>query len=265
MTPTPLDRAHAAAEAPGAAGDARARFYALLLETPLCVPVEPQPDGAAPKPMVFALEDGPVALGFDDDARMAAFFEAPTEYVTLPGRALAALLAQAGLGLGLNLGDAPSAALLDADLMRWLAAEMGGGLDAAELTGPLTLAAPTGATPGLLAALADRLAGFPGMAAGAWIARLGPEGAPGRLTVLLLPADGAVRGAQALAAELGRAAAPHAPAGEDVTVGVLTRDHPLLQPAARHGLDLLSAPRHASDDAPQPKAAPTPPQPPILR
>ncbi|MFN3613001.1 MAG: SseB family protein [Rubrimonas sp.] len=261
MTLTPLDRAHAAAEAPGAPDDARARFYALLLETPLCVPVEPQAGDAGPKPLVFALEDGPVALGFDDDARMAAFFEAPTEYVTLPGRALATLLAQAGLGLGLNLGEAPSAALLDADLVRWIAAEMGGGLDAAELTGPLTLASPEGATPGLLAALAERLAAFPGMVAGAWLARLGPEGAPGRLTALILPADAAVRGAQALAAELGRAAAPHAPVGEDVAVGLLNRDHPLIEPARRRGIDLLAAPT----DIPRPERAPATPRPPVLR
>lgn len=257
MSLTALDHAHAAADD---SDEARARFYALLLETPLCVPVEPQPEGTALKPVVFALEDGPVALGFDDDARMAAFFEAPTDYVTLPGRALAALLAEAGLGLGLNLGDAPSASLLDAALLRWLAAEMGGELDAAELDGPLTVAAPAGATPGLLAALAERLAAFPGMAAGAWMVRVGADGAAGRLAVLLLPADAAVRGAQALAAELGRAAAPHAPTGEDVTVGVLTRAHPLLDPARRLGVDLLTAPK-----APRPTPAPTAPRPPVLR
>jgi hypothetical protein len=258
---TPLDRAHAAAEAPGAAPDARTRFYALLLESTLLLPVDPTPPDAPLQPMVFPLDDGPVALAFDDDARMAGFFGGPTEYVALPGRALAAALAEAGLGLGLNLGEAPSATLLDAAAVRWLAAEAGGGVDTADLSGALTLGPPSGATPGLLAALAERVAAFPGLIAEARLARLGPGGAPGRLTLLILPAPAARRAAEGLAAALGRAAAPHAPSGEEVAVGVLAEGHPLLGPARRLGADLAPPPA----PAPAAEAPPAPPRPPVLR
>lgn len=257
---TPLDRAHLAAEAPGAAPDARARFYALLMESALFCPVADAAEGAALKPLTFALEAGPVALAFDDDARMAAFFEAPTEYVTLPGRALAAALAEAGLGLGLNLGDAPSATLLDAATVAWLAAEMGGGVEAAALAGALTVGPPLGAEPGLCAALTGRLAGFPGMVAEAWLVRLGADGAAARLTLLFLPASAFARGAGALAGELGRAAQPYAPPGEEVATGALTEGHPLLRPARAQGLKLWPAP-----DAPETPAPQRPPAPPRLR
>jgi hypothetical protein len=160
--------------------------------------------------------------------------------------------------------------LLDADAVRWLAQEMGGGVAEADLSGALTLAPPAGAEPGLMAALAERLAQFPGLIEEARLARLGPEGAPGRLTLLLLPRPAAARAAEGLADALGRAAAPHAPQGEEVAIGVLTPDHALLGPARRLGMDLLSRP-----DAKQTSCAATPDadqtrstaegQPPILR
>ena len=162
---TPLDTAWAAC-GDGTDAQGRLRFFALLLETPLCVPLR-APDA----PLTVALDDGAAALGFDDDARMAAFFEAPTEYVTLTGRALAALLAARGLGLGLNFGDAPSAQVLDMAAVAWLAAEMGGRLEPEALEGPLRLSPPAGAGPALPAALAGKLADHPGMVAGAWLAR----------------------------------------------------------------------------------------------
>lgn len=257
---TPLDRAHLAAAADGAAPDARARFYALLLESALFCPVEQASQTGPLKPLVFALEGGPVALAFDDDARMAGFFDAPTEYVTLPGRALTAALAQAGLGLGLNLGDAPSAMLLAAADVAWIAAEMGGAVEAAAVAGALTVAAPLGAERGLLAALADRIAAHPGMIAEAWLVRLGVADAPGRLTLLFLPAEPFRRGAEALSAMLGRAAQPYAPAGEEVAVGVMTPDHPVLRSARAQGLRLWPDAPSASGPA-----VARPPAPPRLR
>jgi len=260
---TPLDRAARAAADPGAPADAQARVYALLLETALCVPVCPAGPDDAIRPQVFALSEGDAALAFDDDARMAAFFEGPTEYVALPGRALAALLADAGLGLGLNLGDAPSAMLLEAATMRWLAAQMGGALRA-DAAAAATVAPPRRADPALAAALAGRLAAFPGMVAEAWLVRLEGGDEPG-LTAALRLSPTAARApealAEALAAELGRAAAPFAPSGETVAIAALETTSPLLAAARR-----LGAPLHAPPDAPaRPAAAPAPPRPPKLR
>ncbi|TVQ56547.1 MAG: SseB family protein [Rhodobacteraceae bacterium] len=245
---TPLDAAHAAAEAPGAPESARLRFYALLLETTLCVPVEPGPEDAALRPRVFPLEAGPVALAFDDDGRMAGFFGGPTDYVSLTGRALAAAAAGAGVGLGLNL-DAPSATLLPAEAVAWLAAEMGGGAEAADLSGPVTVAAPTGIDGALLAALAERLAGLPGMVAEAWLVRLErPEAS--ELALLLLPAPAARRAGEGLAALLGRVAA--AAGAASVAVGLLDDGHALLGPARAKGVGLHPGP---APEAPAAKPA----------
>lgn len=257
---TPLDAAWLAVDA-GGGEDARLRFFALLLETDLCVPVRP---GEAGAPLAFDFSDGPAALAFDDDARMAAFFEAPTEYVSLSGRALAGELARAGLGLGLNFGDAPSAQLLDAQAIGWLAAEMGGRLEAEALEGPLRLGPPQGIDPALPAALAARAAAFPGMIAEAWLVRVGRDGpaetGPGRLVALVALAPAARRAAEGLCAALAAAAAPHAPAGEPVDAAALPAGDERLRAAARVGLPL-----HAPPSPPeQPRAAQIP-APPRLR
>jgi hypothetical protein len=252
---TPLDRAFLAAEADEAV---RPRFYALLVETALFAPVTPMPEDAPVAPQVFALETGPVALAFDDDARMAAFFEAPTEYVTLPGRDLIAALADAGLGLGLNLGEAPSATLLDAATVRWIAAEMGGEAEAADLSGAVTVAAPAGAPRALIAGLAERVAQMPGLVAEAWLVGMTPEAGARSLAVLVLPGPLAARAVSGVVTALGRAAAVHGAEAGAVSVGVLTEAHPLLRPARAQGLALH--PRAMPEAAPSPKPPAGPPR-----
>lgn len=261
-TMTPLDRAHAAAHAPGARDAAMARFYALLVETVLDVPVEPVPEDAPLRPLVFDLDTGPVALAFDDDARMAAFFEAPTEYVSLPGRSLIAALAERGLGLGLNLGEAPSATLLDAAAVRWIAAEMGGETEALDLSGALTLLPPRGAPRALPAALAERVAQWPGLLAEAWLVTLAAEGADPTLAVLMLPAAQGRRAVPGLVTALGRAAAVHGAEAGPVAVGVLDAGHPLLDAARRQGIALHPV---AAPAEPPAAPAPRPDAPPRLR
>jgi hypothetical protein len=246
---TPLDAAHAAAEVPGAEESARLRFYALLLETTLCVPVEAGPEDAPIRPRVFRLESGPVALAFDDDGRMAAFFGGPTDYVSLTGRALAAAAAEAGLGFGLNL-DAPSATLLSAEAVAWLADEMGGGAEAADLSGPVRVAPPAGADAPLLAALAERLASLPGMVAEAWLVRLERKEAA-ELALLVLPAPAARRAGEGIAALLGRVAA--ASGSAPLAVGLLDEGHALLAPARARGVGVHPGP------APEPVAKPAAP------
>lgn len=258
---TPLDAAHAAAEATGAPEAARLRFYALLLETTLCVPVEPGPEDAPIRPRVFPLSGGPVALAFDDDGRMAGFFDGPTDYVSLTGRALAAAAADAGLGLGVNL-DAPSATLLPPDAVAWLAAEMGEGAAAVDLSGTVTVAPPAGADAALLAALAETLAGLPGMAAEAWLVRLDREGASD-LALLLLPAPAARRAGEGLAALLGRVAA--AAGAASVAVGILDEGHPLLAPARSRGVGLHPGPPPDAGSAKELDSGAKPAAPPRLR
>lgn len=267
MTPleTPLDAAWTAAEAPGAHPQARARFYALLLETTLRLPVE-NAEADPLKPMVFPLSDGDAALAFDDEARMAAFFDAPVEYVEVSGRALARLAAEAGLALGLNLGDAPSATLLGAPTVRWLADEAAVATAAAEARGAVTVAPPGAVDPGLPAALAGRLAGLPGFATEAWLVRLTVEDAAPAPAALVALTPAAGRGAEGVAAALAAAAAPHIDGDAPLQVSMLAAEHPAMAAARRVGIALHAPPERPPERQSAPPAAGrAPAAPPKLR
>jgi hypothetical protein len=256
MTRSPLDRAFAEADAPGATEVARARAYALLLETELCAPVAEGAPDAPPSPLVFDLSEGPVALAFDGDARMAGFFGRPTAFVSLPGRALAALLAEAGLGLALN-ADCETA-VLPAETVAWIVGEMAGPPDAADLSGALVVGPPDGAPESLLAALAERLAGWPGLVAEAWLVRLGAEAGASDLALALVPAPAAFRAAEGLCAALAARAEPYAPPGETVAVGALREGHPILNAARAQGIGLH--PGRATNPASEAAPPRTPPK-----
>ncbi|MFP4449939.1 MAG: SseB family protein, partial [Rhodosalinus sp.] len=159
---TPLDRAHAAMEAAPEDEARRRAFYDRLALSELHVLLDEEPAGDSLSPRVFPLAEGPVVLAFDLEERLAAFAGGPAPYAALSGRALARMLAQEGLGLGLNL-DSPSAILLPAGTMTWLAAQ------AAEPPRAMTerpvALHPPGALPeGLLAALDARLSAAGGRA-----------------------------------------------------------------------------------------------------
>lgn len=237
-TLTPLDRALLAAQAPEAGDAAMARFYALLVETALCAPVTPTAEDTPIAPVVFDIAGGPVALAFDDDSRMVAFFEQATDYVTLTGRSLIGALAESGLGLGLNLGDAPSAVLLDSETVRWIAAEMGGAVEALDLTGALVVGTPSGAPRALLAALSERIAQMPGLVAEAWLVSLAADGQTTGLAVLWRPAPAASRAIAGVVTVLGRAAAVHGAEAGSVAVGVVAEGDALLRAARTHGASL---------------------------
>jgi hypothetical protein len=119
---TDLDRAHAAMESAPDDPLPRLRFYEALAEADLTLwlAAEPPP-GADPVPALFDTADGRFALVFDSDERLASFAEGPAAYAALPGRALVQMLAGQGVGLGLNLGVAPSSFLMPADSVDWLA------------------------------------------------------------------------------------------------------------------------------------------------
>lgn len=117
---TPLDLAYAAHEADPENPALRLRFHERILDTELVIPLDAPPDGDRRRMKTFPLSDGPVVLAFDRDDRMAEFLGAPAEFAALTGRRVVALLAGQGTALALNLG-APSAALLPADAVDWLA------------------------------------------------------------------------------------------------------------------------------------------------
>ncbi len=120
---TPLDLAHMAADAEPDDDAARLRFYGLLSDTELFLLLRTDaPDRTTEgiEPAVFALEEGRFALAFDSEERLAEFTGEPAPYAALPGRVLVRQLAGRSIGLGINLGVSPAAALLPPEVTDWL-------------------------------------------------------------------------------------------------------------------------------------------------
>ena len=106
MTSTALDKAHAAMQAAPEDAQARLKFFERFADNELFLLLETEAEGDQITPRVFPLEDGPVVLVFDREARLAAFAEGPAPYVGLSGRVLAGMLA--GQGMGCLLYTSPS-------------------------------------------------------------------------------------------------------------------------------------------------------------
>ena len=150
--PTPIDLAHAAMEAAPGDEAARRRFYEVLAASELCLLLAHEPEGEVLDPAMFEPEGRPCVLAFDGEARLAAFAEGAAPYAALSGRALAGMLAGQGVGLGLNLGVAPSAILLPAEAVAWLA-EMLPGAPLEVAARPVEFRVPGGLPEAVLGAL----------------------------------------------------------------------------------------------------------------
>ncbi len=129
---TLLDAAHAAVSADPENELLRLRFYERLADGEMILLLEREAVGEAVEPRVFEIEGGPVVLVFDQEERLAAFTGGIAPYAALPGRVIAGMLKGQGIGLGVNLGVAPSSMLLPAEAMDWLAMALEGGPEAAE-------------------------------------------------------------------------------------------------------------------------------------
>ncbi|MBP7242214.1 SseB family protein [Amaricoccus sp.] len=255
---TPIDAAFLAMEAAPEDEAARRRFHERLMDAELFVLLEAEPEGATLRPLVFDLEEGRFALAFDRDARLAAFLDAPAPYAALAGRRLASALAGSGVGLGLNLGAAPSATLLPAEAVDWLADMARAAAAEAAAVRPTAVRPPHDATEALVAALDAKVAAMAGRIDAAWLATLEHGDDAGRL---VLAVAGATPTAEAgIAAAVAEAATF---AGIEIDVAFLAVDAPARGAFERNGLRF---------DPPVPPA-PTPPgrpggdpgRPPILR
>jgi len=167
--PTPLDQAHALMEAAPGDDALRLRFYERFADAELFLLLAEESDGDTLRPAVFRLEDGDFAMSFDLEERLAAFSDAPAPYAALPGRIAARELAGLGVGLGLNIGVAPSAFLLPAPALAWLSQTLGHIPETTEAQ-PVAFHDGGALPPGLLAALADKLARLGGYADHAMLA-----------------------------------------------------------------------------------------------
>lgn len=161
---TPLDAAHAAMERDEADEASRLRFFDCLSDGEFFLLLEEEPQGADLKPRIFPLESGPVVLIFDLEERMAEFSGGVAPYAALPGRVIAQVLAGQGIGLGVNLGVAPSQMILPPEALDWLSGVLEGEPETAEDV-PEAFEVPRALPAGLVTALEAKLARVAGLAA----------------------------------------------------------------------------------------------------
>jgi hypothetical protein len=259
---TPLDQAHAAMDAAPDDETARLQFYDRLAASELIVLLDEEPQGDRIRPALFPVEDQTFALVFDREERLTAFAEGAAPYAALSGRALARMLAGQGVGLGVNLGVAPSSILIEAASVDWLSATLAKAPEEVE-EHPDTLTAPTGLPESLLTALDARLASAEGLAKMAYlVAATYAGGRRGHLVAFIDALPGAE---PSLARAVGDALTFSGVEAGSLDVGFFPAADPVAARLARVGLrfDLPDAP--SAETAPGHAPGMDPDAPPKLR
>ncbi|WP_309666084.1 SseB family protein [Tabrizicola sp.] len=255
-----LDAAYAAVSADPENDVLRLRFYERLADGEMFMLLEHEVEGDQITPRVFPLESGPVVLVFDREDRLAAFSGGISPYAALPGRVIAAMLKGQGMGLGVNLGVAPSSMLLPPEALDWLALALETGPEEAEER-PESFHAPTGLPADLLTGLDAKLARAGGLAAGVLLA--GVRYAGGRRGHILAFLDAPPGAQTALARAVGEALVFSGVEAGELDVVFLQGSDPSALAMSRVALRIdLPQP-----EMPQAPAAPgmRPDKPPILR
>lgn len=187
---TLLDAAHAAVSADPGNEALRLRFFERLADGEMVLLLEREAVGESLEPKVFELEDGPVVLVFDREERLASFTGGIAPYAALPGRVIAGLLKGQGIGMGVNLGVAPSSMLLPPEAMDWLAETLSGSPEEVEAL-PVEFLPPS-VPEAVVLALDAKLARAGGLAAVALLAGVVyADGRRGHLLAVIDAADGA--------------------------------------------------------------------------
>ncbi|MEM9550384.1 MAG: SseB family protein [Pseudomonadota bacterium] len=258
---TPIDAAHAAMEASPDDDAARLRFYARVADAELFLLLTEEARGDEISPQTFDLADGAVVLAFDRTERLAAFAGGPAAYAALSGREIARMLAEAGMGLGLNLEVAPSSILLDAASMSWLAETLKAAPDAVE-TEIAEVTAPHDLPETLLSSLDTKLATATGLAGMAYLVGVTyRSGARGHMLGFVDAVDGAEA---ALARAAGEALAFSGVEAGTIDVGFFAAADTMASRLARVGLRFdLPRPAEPIDRPGAPGMDPD--KPPILR
>jgi hypothetical protein len=243
---TLLDAAHAAVSADPENEALRLRFFERLADGELVILLEREAVGASLEPKVFDLEDGPVVLVFDREERLASFTGGIAPYAALPGRVIAGLLKGQGIGLGVNLGVAPSSMLLPPEAMDWLAETLDEAPEEVEAA-PERFLPPT-VPAAVVAALDAKLARAGGLAAAAILAGVAyRDGRRGHMLAILDAAEGAEG---PLARAMGEALVFSGIEAGELDVVFLASASPAAEAIARVGLRFdLPVPESPTDPA----------------
>lgn len=201
MAETPLDRARAALAAAPDDQAARLALFGAFSEAEIVVVLAGDPEDEAVQPKLARLDGVPHVLAYSDEVRLAEDLREPAPCATLPGRALAGLLAGQGVGIALDPGD--EALVLSPEEVDWLARTLNVAPEPASGR-PLAVAAPE-VSDASVGALGQRLAASGALAEAAWLVKAAwPDDRRGPLLVFVGAAPGAER---ALAAAAGEAVA----------------------------------------------------------
>ncbi len=257
---TALDKAHDEMQAEGADDAARLRFYERLADAELFVLLEKEASDEAISPELFEVEDGRFVLAFDLEDRLSAFTGRVAPFAAMSGRILAKMLDDQGVGLGLNLGVAPSSILIPATAVGWLNRTLDQAPDQinACITG---VSVPAGLPDTLIGALEAKLANAGGLAEAAYLVSVRYEtGGQGHLLGFV----GAVPRAQDALAKAAGEALTFAGAG-GIDVGFFATDDPSAKDLAANGI-AVDLPKPVPPQT-QARAAPgsDPDKPPILK
>lgn len=246
---TELDRALAAMQADPADEALRLRFYARLADTELVLLLEREAEAGAVTPRIFPLEDGPVALAYDGEERLAEMAGAEAAYAALPGRIIAQGLMGQGVGLGLNLGAEAPSLILPPEAMDWLVNRLAVAPEAAAER-PEAFLPPT-LSESALAELGNRLAPAAAAIGGTLLVRT--RYASGRMAHLVVLPAAPPEVEAALARAVAEAAAFCAPEGEPLDAAFLAPDDPLRAAMAAAAVTFATAPPPEPTPDPAPK------------
>lgn len=168
---TPLDMAHAAMQAAPDDAAARLRFYERLADSELFLLLKSEATGDQITPDLLSVEGADYVLVFDCEERLAEFVDGSAHHAALSGRVVATMLAGQGVGIGVNLGVAPSSILIPDQAVAWLAEMLDSTPD--ETTAqPVSVAPPTGLPQALLTTLDGKLASAGGLAEAAYLVKV---------------------------------------------------------------------------------------------
>ncbi|MEM1360527.1 MAG: SseB family protein [Pseudomonadota bacterium] len=171
----------------------RLAYYGALADTELWVLLDKEPEDGQITPKLVPTGEGNFVMAFDSEERLADFARAPVPHLALPGRALIGFIAGQGVGLGVNVGVAPSETLLSSDTLAWLAPQLAQQPEELSPDRPVDFCPPSDLPEDLRNRLTARLAIGAGIARYAYLA--GTVDATGQ-SGTLLAVVGALPGAE---------------------------------------------------------------------
>ena len=164
---------------------ARARILSRLADTELYVALTSEPSNDRAEMAIFDLSGTMAAMACDTEDRLADFLGRAVAYAAMPGRVLAAMLAEEDRALLVNPGK-PSEMFLDCGALEWMGQALAVDPDEGGDLGPPWMTAPTPEAVALyLESLSLRLGDMAGLAhRAALVAAVWPDGRRGHLLLV---------------------------------------------------------------------------------